>query len=238
MAQAKIPDFSRIFAGILFSLVLAQCLSAAQSSKQRESAIIRYYLENARLKAEVSDLEHYPAGFAVAVLVKRFTFRSASDTLKLDTAILKLWYSPVVQGLPHLDSHKVIISSFLDEKPKPPRIFYDAVWDGAYLYNLFPNDPGSGPMAIGCVTPLDSMESRRASGILLLDRTSYEPRNLIIHEQRVLDGTVLEESREVEYGILNGRSLPVTITIRSEVGRLWGREFQSTEIRILKLELH
>jgi len=207
-----------------------------------DEALIRYYVEIAEDAFQRQNIFNAIKPFSVAVVVRRFTLDSEADTLQLDTAIVRAYFTPKATGfsksLPDTlqpDSQVVLRSSFLNEEPDLPALFVTPSWEGDYVYSMFPNDPGRGDISIAYDSPADGggLSSIGSSGVFAIDRSSGTLRyaTLLVRS----DDAVTRYSRETFYTNIDGFIVPERIIEHISKLSIWGNQFEIRETRLLKL---
>ncbi len=166
-----------------FILILAICLSASLTPSserhEEEQALVEYYLQVARENYQLLDLSRSARPFELLLVTRRITLDADADTVQLDTAIIKATYrrsgihrASADSLLP--DTVEILQSSFLEEKPVLPALFLSPPWQGIFIYGLYPNDPGSGDIALWYRTDLSQAPETAAArdGLFLIDRST------------------------------------------------------------------
>ncbi len=207
-----------------------------------DEALIRYYVEIAADAFQRRNIFNAIKPFSVAVVVRRFTLNSEADTLQLDTAIVRTYFTPkttgVAKNLPDTlqpDSQLVLRSSFLNEEPDLPALFVTPSWEGHYVYSMFPNDPGRGDISIAYDSPAEGggLSSIGSSGVFTIDRSSGTLRyaTLLVRS----DDAITRYSRETFYTNIDGFIVPERIIEHISKLSVWGNQFEIRETRLLKL---
>lgn len=188
---------------ILLSLIsLAPGLIHGAEGDDEEQALVRYYLQVASENYQMLDLRRDTQPFELLLVTRRFTLDSNADTLQLDTALIKASYrrwSKILQSsadtlLP--DTIEILQSSYLEEKPGLPALFFPPPWQGIFTYGLYPNDPGAGDIALAFRTdsPAEVDTPAARDGLFLIDRSTGRL-TYFLHHFMDKDGN----SRSAEY---------------------------------------
>lgn len=161
---------------LVFTLCLAFPLPARAQIADEEAALIHYYVQAARENYERLDMRRDGRPFELLLLTRRFMLDSNADTLQLDTALIRASYhlrgddqSSADTLLP--DTIEVFKSSFLEEEPGLPALFFPPPWQEELIYSLYPNDPGIGDIALGFRVKSPPGTASLA-GLFLVDRSS------------------------------------------------------------------
>ncbi len=245
-SQIENTDFLRMRTVIwkmcvgLFVLGMSLSVSTVFAQESHTDALVRYYIDTAREAFHKSDIRSEENPFTITVLVRRFSLESDGDTLQIDTAIVRAYFTPdaevLADTLAH-DSVKILRSSFLEDKPSLPALVAKSTWDGDFKYSLFPNDPGKGDIAISYDSQSSDGGLSRfgASGVITLDRAS----GVLSYEALVVrdDDNATRYSRETFYTTVDGYLLPEKIIEHISVIGVWGNQYEIRETVLLKLRL-
>ncbi len=225
--------------GPAYLLLVVGASSSAFAEESHTEALARYYVETASEVFHKRDVRFADSSFGITVIVRRYTLAANLDTLQLDTAVVRLFFSPNASALSDSlapDSMIVLRSSFVDDKPVLPACFTKPSWEGKFVYSLFPNDPGTGDIAVSYDSLSESggLSQLGSSGVLTLDRTTgvlcYV--TLLIRSQN----SNTRYSRETSYQTIMGYTIPAKIVEQfSEIG-FWENRYEIRETILLNLK--
>lgn len=127
--------------------------------------------------------------------------RGGAETIT-DSASIDYYYTGRT-----LDSQVVRQGS--DKRFKPVLLAVPDIFAYSYFLAVFPNDVGRGPMAIGLDT--DSADVTQPTGLLLIDRESYQMQNLFLYYEGFEDYVRL--TRSLGFSSRDGYVVPDTAWI-------------------------
>ncbi len=226
----------RIHVCVLFILGAASSVLAVESHTE---ALARYYVETASEVFHKQDIRFADSSFGMTVIVRRYSLAPDLDTLQLDTAIVRVFFSSDVSSRSDSlapDSVIVLRSSFVTDAPTLPIHFTKPSWEGEFVYSLFPNDPGTGDISISydSLSAGGGLSQLGSSGILTVDRATGALRysTLLIRSKN----SNTRYSRETSYEAIMGYAIPVKIVEQfSEIG-FWENRYEIRETVFLNLK--
>ncbi|HSG98508.1 MAG TPA: hypothetical protein VLB27_00570 [candidate division Zixibacteria bacterium] len=238
LTRAKKIQFGAVLGGLLLALVTAGAPCAQSSGADVDQGLIDYYLQSARRYHETADIRRVSSPFTALVVIKRYLLNETADTLRLDTAVVRAYFTPARTPDLELDtlapeSVTVLRSSYSEGRPELTALFTPPPWERPVVYRLYPDDPTRPGQALGFHSDT-ALPSGLANGMMSVDRQSgmllYD---LVYYEQ---DNDRTRYSRETEYQELDGFLVPRVITEHHTERRFMGSEYFVVETRTLTLE--
>lgn len=214
-------------------------LSAETRQSEIERGLVSYYLNSADKYFASSDPRLIEEPFTATVIVRKFTLDTVKDTVRLDTALIRLYYYGVAQshvgsGLFIADSMEIIRSSFVEDQPQEPVLFYPPPWEDGGEFGLFPNDPGVGELAVSFERYTKDSASFQC-GLFSLERANGELAYHLVYQESRDRRRVY--TRETKFAMMSGFTVPLELTERARENSLWGNVYFVKEIRLLGLQI-
>ncbi|MFQ5607459.1 MAG: hypothetical protein ACE5GA_05890 [Candidatus Zixiibacteriota bacterium] len=214
---------------------------AVQSPDADESALIEYYRNSARESFQRLDIRRQKTSFELLIIIRRYTLSSDVDTLSLDTAVVKAVFrtpagTDLIPDTLRPDTTIVLRSSFLDERPRLPALFFPPPWQGAFSYALYPNDPGEGAIALAfSAAESPKTDTRlRSDGFFVLDRSTGRLTYLLTYQEQEGGGV---RTIECVFGGDQGALIPRRTTEHFTERSMWGSRYLIVETEIIETSI-
>ena len=153
--------------------------------------------------------------FSVRSIFQETDYRGKLKSV--DTALYRVSYS---KG--RMVSLEIIDSSVSEENVFTGEFEFPRPWTGDYIFYLYPNDTGVGPLAIGFES-VDSLGNEMLSGVINLDRDDFRLMSLLVHE---FDAKGFERlSRSFSFGPSGSYLIVSQIEKQGLIYRFFGRRY-------------
>ncbi|MEW5923958.1 MAG: hypothetical protein AB1746_08230 [Candidatus Zixiibacteriota bacterium] len=199
-------------------LMIALCLFPLLIANAQElDATMQFYLDNTSYVFQQNYLFGKDTSFTFNLrsIYQETDYRG--DIKKIDTAVFMY-----VINNGKIDS-MVVVDSVSIDKNKPAEEFMPFLpWKEKFDYYFYPNDTGSGRMAIGFESPLED-STRVESGLMNIDRDSFSLLSIFMHS-RGMDGKS-RMSYDYHFERIDGIIRPVSFEFYSVKIALLGRQY-------------
>lgn len=140
---------------------------------------MKFYLDKTDSVLNKSSLFNKDIEYSVSTtsIYQNISYRGVAG--ESDTASFLIKYR---QG--NFIGSEVVDSAVMEDNIFPPAVQFEKPWGHNCRFYFFPRDTGAGDLAIG-FEPADSVDKKCPEGLIILDRDTYQIKQIYLHYQAV-----------------------------------------------------
>lgn len=212
-----VGEMSKYYLQAVVSMIAILLFPLSIMNAQELDATMQFYLDNTSYVFQQNYLFDRDTSFSFNLrsIYQETDYRG--EIKKTDTALFAYY---ITNG--KMDSMIVIDSAGIEKNGQPEDFTPFLPWKDKFDYYFYPNDTGSGRMAIGFESPLED-STRLQSGLMNINRDNFTLMSVFLHD-RSIDGKS-RQSYDYHFDRVDGIIRPTSFEFYSVKIALLGRQY-------------